>query len=70
MLLVRCASARQMRRNADGRDTAGLFLALGASGGDLARGHEVADVFLEELVVVVELVVFFPDGLDPVEYGE
>ena len=39
----------------------------GASGCDLRRRHQVADVLLEELVVAVELVVFFFHGFDAVE---
>jgi hypothetical protein len=34
---------------------------------DFRRAHQVADVLLQELVVVVELVVFFLDGFDAVE---
>lgn len=47
-----------------------LFLALGWRGSDFTRGHQIANVFLEELVVVIELVMFFSDGLDAVEDGQ
>lgn len=47
-----------------------LFLALGTCSGDLASGHEITDVLLKELVVVVELVVLLSYGLDAVEDGE
>lgn len=46
------------------------LLALGAGGRDLACGHEIANVLLEELVVVIELVVLFADSFDSVEDGE
>lgn len=44
-----------------------LFLALATRGCDLASAHQVADVFLQELVVVIKLVVFFANSLDAVE---
>lgn len=47
-----------------------LLLALAWWRGDLAGGHEIANVLLEELVVAVELVVLFADGFDAVEDGE
>ena len=34
---------------------------------DFARAHEIANVFLQELVVAVQLVVLLLDGLDAVE---
>jgi len=41
---------------------------LSAAGrGDLGCRHQIPDVFLQELVVVVEFVVLFLDGLDAVE---
>lgn len=43
------------------------FLTPAAGGGDLAGAHEVADVLLEKLVVVVQLVVLLLDRLDAVE---
>lgn len=47
------------------------FLCAAASCGcDLACGHEVADIFLEELVVAVKLVMLLLDGLDPMEDHE
>lgn len=49
---------------------AALFLAPAARGRNLAGAHQIANVLLEELVVVVELVVLFPHSLDTVEDGE
>jgi len=46
------------------------FLAPAAGCRDFARGHEVANVFLEEFVVVVELVVLLLDCFDPTEDGQ
>lgn len=42
---------------------------LGAAGrgGNVAGAHEIADIFLQEPVVVVEFVVLLADGLDAVE---
>lgn len=37
---------------------------------DFARAHEIANVFLQELVVAVQLVVLLLDSLDAVEYHE
>jgi hypothetical protein len=34
---------------------------------DLASAHQVANVLLQELVVVIELVMFFANGFDAVE---
>lgn len=44
-----------------------LFLALATRGCDLASAHQVADVLLQELVVVIKLVVFFANSLDAVK---
>ena len=46
------------------------FLAAAARRGDLAGAHQVTDVLLEKLVVVVEFVVLVFDGLDAMEDGE
>jgi hypothetical protein len=37
---------------------------------NLTRTHEVANVLLQKLVVVVKLVVFVSDGLDSTEYRQ
>src|SRR3569833_1314258 len=50
--------------------TCPLFLVPTARRCNLAGAHEVSDVLLKELVMVVELVVFFLDGFDAVEDGE
>jgi len=42
----------------------------GTGRSDFRGGHQITDVFLQELVVRVELVVFFFDGLDAIEDGE
>lgn len=47
-----------------------LFFALAWCGSNFTRSHEIANVLLEELVVVIELVVFFSDGLDAVKDGQ
>lgn len=49
---------------------AGLFLASAPRRCDLAGAHQVTNVFLKELVVVVELVVLLPHSLNAVEDGE
>lgn len=49
---------------------AALLLASAPRCRNLAGAHQVTNVFLEELVVVVELVVLFPHSLDAVEDGE
>ena len=41
-----------------------------AGGGDLARRHEISDIFLQKLVVTVKLVVFFLDCLNSVEQDD
>lgn len=46
-----------------------LFLALATRGCDLASAHQVADVLLQELVVVIKLVMFFANSLDAVKDG-
>jgi hypothetical protein len=46
-----------------------LFLATGSRSRDFAGAHQVANVFLQEFVVVVQLVVLFPDGFKSVEEG-
>lgn len=43
------------------------LLAAATTSRDFTRTHEVANVLLEKLVVVVELVVLLLDGLDAVE---
>lgn len=54
------------------RFVSGLFLASAAAGrgGDLAGAHQVTNVFLQEFVVAIELVVLLLDGLDTVENEE
>ena len=47
-----------------------LFLDPATRRRDLASAHQVANVFLKELVVVVELVVLLANGLDTVEDGD
>lgn len=48
-----------------------LFLALATTcGRDFASAHQVANVFLQELVVVIKLVVLFANGFYTVENGE
>jgi len=47
-----------------------LFLRFGASCCEFARRHKVPNVFLQKLVVVVELVVLFLDGLDTIKKDE
>lgn len=49
---------------------AGLFLASAPRRCDLAGAHQVTNVFLKKLVVVVEFVVLLPHSLDAVEDGE
>lgn len=46
------------------------FLPPTARGGNLARAHQVANVLLQELVVIVEFVVLRLNSLDPGEDGE
>jgi len=46
------------------------FLAPAARCRDFARGHQVANVFLEKFVVVIELVVLLLDCFDPTEDGQ
>lgn len=46
------------------------LLAPAAGRGDLGGAHEVTNVLLQKLVVVVELVVLLADGLDAVEDGD
>lgn len=41
-----------------------------AGGGNLARVHKIANVLLQELVVVVKLIVLFSNGLDAGEYHD
>lgn len=48
----------------------GLLLASAPRRCDLAGAHQVTNVFLKKLVVVVELVVLLPHSLDAVEDGE
>jgi hypothetical protein len=43
---------------------------LATRGCDLASAHQVADVLLQELVVVIKLVVFFTNSLDAVKDGD
>lgn len=52
------------------RDERPLFLAATASGRDIRGAHEVADILLQKLVVTVEFIVFFLDGLDTTEDAE
>jgi hypothetical protein len=47
-----------------------LFLALTTCGCDFASAHQVANVLLQELVVVIKLVVLFANGFDTVEDGK
>ncbi len=49
---------------------AGLFLASAPRRCDLAGAHQVTNVFLKKLVVVVELVVFLLDRFYPAEDGQ
>ena len=53
-------------------DKMNSFLSPTAAPGcrDLARTHEVANVFLKEAVVVVQLIMLLLDCLDTVENGE
>jgi hypothetical protein len=44
-----------------------LLLAATARGRNLAGAHQVANVLLQELVVVIKLVVLFTDGFDAVK---
>ncbi len=46
------------------------LLALASRGRNLARAHEVPNVFLQEFVVVVELVVLLLDDFDSVDDGK
>ena len=47
-----------------------LFFGLTACCSNLARCHQVTNVFLQELVVVIQLVVLLSDGFDAVEYRD
>jgi hypothetical protein len=47
-----------------------LFLALTTCGCDFASAHQIANVLLQELVVVIKLVVLFANGFDTVEDGK
>ena len=47
-----------------------LLLPACTSRCDLRRRHQISDVFLEELVVIIELVVLFLHRFDAVEYLE
>ena len=51
------------------RQCVSLLLARtsGTGGGDLGGGHQVPDILLQELVIGIELIVFFLDGFDAVE---
>ena len=46
-----------------------LLLKAATRSGDFTRVHQVANVLLQELVIAVELVMFFANGLDAVENG-
>lgn len=52
------------------RAACSFLFAARAGRGDLRGRHQVADVLLEELVIRVQLVVFFFNSFDPVEYFE
>lgn len=46
------------------------FLSAATGRGDFGRAHEVANVFLKELVVAVKFVVLFTDCLDAIENSD
>lgn len=50
--------------------TASLSLLAATRGRNLAGAHEVADILLQELIIVVEFVVLLAYGLDTVENRE
>lgn len=45
----------------------GSLLALATRRCDLASAHQVANVLLQKLVIVIKLVMFFTNGFDAVE---
>lgn len=46
------------------------FLSAATRGGNLCGAHEIANVLLQELVIVVKFVVLFTHCLDTVEDGD
>jgi hypothetical protein len=47
-----------------------LFLAPTARRCDLARAHQIANVFLQEFVVVIQLIVLLLDGFYAMKYRQ
>lgn len=47
-----------------------LLLKAATRSSDFTRVHQVANVLLQELVIAVELVMFFANGFDAIENGD